>query len=224
MKHKTGMLTSVFITAILLSGCATTDVVGESAKSSFREVIEASGSSVTEDEENGGWSLTAPDSSARFIWSEDTSKTPTHDVMLVLDAAPFIAAGLDVNALEDGIYINDTLMLGVDLGNEAASYDGTITPEAAFDQIVLSYRDSIGYHEVLDHYGVDAGNGNKFEWAKDMSKNDKDIVFVVDPQMLIDAGVTPESVEGWVYTSVEIKDETGKPVEVMKFLKPFDLK
>ena len=84
-------------------------------------------------------------------------------------------------------------------------------------------REKIGYHEKLDHYGIDLGNGNKFEWAKDLNKNDKDIVFVLDPQIFIDAGVDPAKVAGWAFAKVEIKDTTGKTVSVEKFLKPFDL-
>lgn len=70
---------------------------------------------------------------------------------------------------------------------------------------------------------MDLGNGNKFEWAKDMSVNDKDIVFVLDPKILIDAGVIPENVNGWVYATVKMKDSKGRTVEVKKFLKPFNL-
>jgi len=70
---------------------------------------------------------------------------------------------------------------------------------------------------------VDLANGNMFEWAKDMSKNDKDIVFVLNPQVFIDAGVDPAKVEGWVFAKVEKEDENGKKIQVDKFLKPFDL-
>ena len=63
-----------------------------------------------------------------------------------------------------------------------------------------------------------------FEWAKDMSKNDKDIVYVLNPQVFIDAGVDPQKVEGWVSAKVPIVDKDGKTVEVDKFLKPFNLK
>jgi len=84
-------------------------------------------------------------------------------------------------------------------------------------------RDAIGYHSALDHYGVDLGNGNAFEWAKDMSTNDKDIVFVLDPKVLTDAGVDPTKVEGWVFAKVKTMDANDKPIEVDKFLKPFSL-
>ena len=206
-----------------LTACQQLDVIGKVAKTSFRSVLNAIPNQVKSDEMNGGWSLNAPDDSAKFIWSKDYSKSPIHDVMLEFDSAPFIAAGLDVNKLPAGIVVEDKIMLGTKLGNNELKYSGEVTPLTSFNQIVDLYRASIGYHEVLDHYGVDLGSGNKFEWAKDMSKNDKDIVFVVNPEIFIAAGVNPDKVEGWKYASVQMKDNTGKTIEVMKFLKPFNL-
>ncbi|SEV83960.1 hypothetical protein [[Clostridium] fimetarium] len=206
-----------------LTACAQTDVIGKVSKTSFESVLKTIPNQVKPDEMNGGWSLSAPDNSARFIWSKDYSKSPIHDVMLEFDSAPFIAAGLDVNKLPAGIVVEDKIMLGTKLGNNELKYSGEVTPLTSFNQIVDLYRASIGYHEVLDHYGVDLGSGNKFEWSKDMSKNDKDIVFVVNPEIFIAAGVDPDKVEGWKYASVQMKDNTGKTIEVMKFLKPFNL-
>jgi len=206
-----------------LTACTQTDVVGKVAKTSFESVLKAIPNQVKPDEINGGWYLVVPDNSARFIWSKDYSKSPIHDVMIEFNAAPFIAAGLDVNKLPAGIVVEDKIMLGTKLGNNELKYSGEVTPLASFDQIVDLYRESIGYHEALDHYGVDLGGGNKFEWAKDMSKNDKDIVFVVNPEIFIAAGVDPAKVEGWKYASVQMKDNSGKTIEVMKFLKPFNL-
>jgi hypothetical protein len=76
----------------------------------------------------------------------------------------------------------------------------------------------------MDHYGVNLGNGNLFEWAKDMNTNDKDMVFVLNPQPFLDAGVDPARIEGWTFTKVPVDDENGKPVEVDKILKPFDVR
>jgi len=223
MKKKTGIFLIAAISAVTLSACAQTDVVGAVAKTSFAKVVTASGEAVTADDMNGGWSLTAPDNTARFIWVKDFSASSTHDVMLEFDAAPFIAAGLDTSKLPDGILNGDKLMVGTDLGDTVIKDSESATPSSSFNEIVDNYRASVGYHEALDHYGVDLGGGNKFEWAKDMSTNDKDIVFVVDPEILISAGVNPENVEGWKYASVTVKDSTGKSTDVMKFLKPFNL-
>jgi hypothetical protein len=215
------------------------DVVGQQSITSFDEVLKTIPDNVTADETNAGWSLVAPDDSVRFIWSEDYSKSPLHDVMLELDAEPFLNAGLDPDKLPDnyvyyeagmsGMSGDKMLMEGINLG-ESGKVSGTPTALSSYELIVNNYRDAINYHTTLDHYGVKLGDGNMFEWAKDMKTNgydnsnqDKDIVFVLNPEPLIAAGVNPEKVEGWVYTQVPI-EENGKTIQVWKFLKPFDLK
>jgi hypothetical protein len=69
---------------------------------------------------------------------------------------------------------------------------------------------------------VDLGDGNLFEWAKDMRTNDKDMVFVLNPDPFIAAGVDPNRVEGWVFAEVTVDDADGKPIQVYKILKPFN--
>jgi hypothetical protein len=70
---------------------------------------------------------------------------------------------------------------------------------------------------------VNLGGGNLFEWAKDMGTNDKDIVFVLNPEPFIAAGVDPGKIRGWDFAKVTVDDANGKPVQVDKILKPFDL-
>lgn len=221
---KLGLLLCAGAVAMLaLVGCKQLDVVGSQSVASFEAVLKAVPNKVQPDEMNAGWSLSAPDDAVRFIWSEDYSKSPLHDVMLEFDAKPFLDAGLDTGKLPENIqYYEDKLMVGTKLGNDALKYSGEVTPLAAYEQIVNLYRGSIGYHTALDHYGVKLENGNMFEWAKDMSKNDKDIVFVLNPEPLVAAGVDPNAVEGWVFAKVPM-EEDGKTIEVEKLLKPFDL-
>jgi hypothetical protein len=143
--------------------------------------------------------------------------------MVEVDAQPFIDAGLDVTKLPEGMVVGDKIIVGTDLGDEKVTYVGDASPLDSYKKLVKNYRDSISYHEALDHYGVMLGNGNMFEWAKDMKTNDKDIVFVLNPQPFIDAGVDPSALETWVFAKVETMDESGKKIEVDKFLKPFDV-
>jgi hypothetical protein len=56
-----------------------------------------------------------------------------------------------------------------------------------------------------------------------MGKNDKAIVFVLDPEPFLKAGADPRKIEGWVFGKVPV-DIDGKPTEVDKLLKPFNLK
>jgi hypothetical protein len=219
-----GVLAVIIVLAIVFLLPKDLDVVGKESVTSFKAVLTAAGDKVTPDDMNGGWSLAAPDGSARFIWSKDYSKSPLHDVMLELDAQPFLDAGLDTSKLRDSIAFYDgKLMVGAKLGKDVLTYQGEATPLASYEQIVSKYRDSVGYHAALDHYNVNVGNGNLFEWAKDMGKNDKDIVFVLNPEPFIAAGVDPNAVAGWVFAKVPV-DVAGKKTEVDKLLKPFNLK
>jgi hypothetical protein len=172
-----------------------------------------------------GWWLSAPDSSVRFFWSQSFAKTPMHDVMFVFDAAPFIAAGLDVSKLPKTVifYDDNMLMVGKKFGNEELIYDGHVTPLTSYGHIVKLKRGEIGYHGALDHYGINLGDGNLFEWAKDLKTNDKDIVFVLEPEPFIKAGVDPNKIDGWLFTKVTVDDKNGKPIQVDKILKPFNL-
>ena len=200
------------------------DVVGKNSITSFGEVVKTIPDKITPDVPNGGWSLAAPDGGARFIWSKDFSKSPLHDVMIELDARPFVAAGLDAAKLPEGVlFYDDKIMVGTKLSDGQPQYRGEATPLSSYEQIVALKRDAIGYHAALDHYGVNLGGGNLFEWAKDMSGNDKDIVFVLNPEPFIKAGVDARKVDGWLFGKVPV-DIDGKPVEVDKFLKPFNLK
>ncbi len=225
MKMKSKVLATALslVMVFALGACKQVDVIGQVATTSFEALLKAVPDKVSADEMNGGWSLSAPDDSARFIWSKDWSKSPTHDVMLEFSAKPFVDAGLDISKLPAGIAFHDMIMVGTKLGQDELTYSGEATPLESFNQIVKLKRESIGYHEDLDHYGIDLADGNKFEWAKDMAKNDKDMVFVVDPKQFIDAGVDPAKVEGWVFGKVKVKDDKGKTVEVDKFLKPFNI-
>lgn len=223
MVKKLTLVALILAGLFILSSCTSLDVVGTESVNSFEKMLGATTSLVSKDEMNGGWSLKAPDGSVRFIWSWDYSKSPIHDVMLELDATPFVNAGLDVNKLPAGMAYDNMLMVGTKLGTQAITYSGEATPIASFKKIVEIKRDAVKYHAALDHYGVDLGNGNAFEWAKDMSTNDKDIVFVLDPKVFIDAGVDPAKVEGWVFAKVSTMDANNKPIEVDKFLKPFSL-
>jgi len=244
MKNKTKLIT-VFAAGLALAACGVLknlDLVGKQSAASFAEVLKTIPDKVRADEQNTGWELYAPDNSARFFWSADYSKSPIYDVMLEFDARPFLDAGLDIGKLPDAYSVsvhetagalgNVTLIVGKKFGGgeHEHDHDGGATPLAAYEQIAARRKESINYHTALDHFGVDMGNGNLFEWAKDLQTNgydnsdqDKDIVFVLNPEPLIQAGAEPERVAGWAYAQVDVDDENGKPVKVWKFLKPFDI-
>jgi hypothetical protein len=211
---------------ILLSaaGCKQLDVVGNGAKTSFGAVLNILPGKIGVDKTTGGWSLPAPDGSAAFVWVPDFSTGAVYDVMIVFDIQPFLDAGLIRDRLPASFTVIDgKIIAGAKLGNETASYSGEPTPLASFERIVDLKRSSIGYHAALDHYGVDLTGGFMFEWAKDMKTNDKDIVFVLNPEPFIAAGADPDKIDGWVFTKVPTMDSNGRNIEVEKILKPFNL-
>jgi hypothetical protein len=201
----------------------TTDLVGRSAITSFKALLDALPERPALGDDDM-WVLSAPDGSAIFAWRAKESEARVRDVYIQFDARPFIDAGLDVSKLPKGVIEGDKIVIGTKLSNGPLVYEGDITPLSSFEQIVKLDRDSIGYHAALDHYGVTLSDGTLFEWAKDVFRNDKDVVFAVNPQTFIDAGVDPSRVEGWVFAKVPVEDAKGRKIDADKFLKPFNLK
>jgi hypothetical protein len=210
-----------------LGACAGTDVVAKYSKSSFRDVLAASGEKAAKTEDGLYWSLASSQGDKIFI-SADFSKAAQPDFIMSFDASPFLAAGLDMTklAVPEGIEAaleGDRLALKFELGDQAFSAEASGSFAAAFDEVVRTNRSKLGYHAALDHYGISAGGGNMFEWAKDLRKNDKDIVWVLEPGPFIAAGVDPGAIQDWIFAKVETMDENGKAVSVDKLLKPFNI-
>jgi len=210
------LMTGILLLSLLLAACSSLDVVQKDAVRAFDEVM---GALPAEEYEPNRWKLTAPDGAAWFAFDNMSMD-------MVVDAAPFVAAGADLSKLEsagehninpgrDSIYFSSP---GFDMLNQNVK----ATAIRQFEYDIGALRKYLGYHAEMDHYNIDL-DGAMFEWAKDMKSNDKDIVFVLDPEPLIAAGVDPENVDGWAYAQVPVMQD-GKEVQVYKFLKPFDLR
>jgi len=213
------------LVALSLAGCGSTDVVAKMANSSFKAVAQASKDRISYSETDGSWVL-ASEAGDQVFLATDFSKTP--DVKFSFDAAPLIAAGLDSSRLigPEGVSYaleGGRLVVRFELGADQFPAEAKKSLESTFAEIVKTQRQRIGYHEKLDHYGIKLGGGNMFEWAKDLSKNDKDIVWALNPAPFIAAGLDPAKVQGWLFAKVESKDAKGKTVVEDKLLKPFNL-
>lgn len=209
-----------------LIGCSALDVVGKTAITTYEALLAAVPGGPGLEGSTGRFYVQSP-GGERFEWSSDFSGSGP-DFLISLDAAPFLEAGLEPERLPPARYALDSatrrLSLAFEAGGERFSYKGEPSPLEGFRRIVASYRKMVGYHEALDHYGLDLGGGNMFEWAKDQSKNDKDMVFVLEPAPLLAAGVDPARVREWAFAKVEVKDSAGAKVQVDKFLKPYELR
>jgi len=207
-------LSAIIIIFILsLNYCSRLDIVGNDSVRAFGEVLNVL---PAESDGSGGWRMAAPDNNAWFDWDN-------HGISMIVDAQPFIRAGLDLNKLKKSEMVSGNNIIFMLPAFNMPNQDTQSSPLEQFKKAVRFFRKYIGYHMEMDHYNITIANGNMFEWAKDIESNDKDIVFVLNPEPLIAAGVDPENVDRWVYAQVKVHID-GKPADVWKFLKPFDLK
>lgn len=220
MKKKIRIIAALaagFMIAVSITACSRLDVVGKDSVRAFGKVMEAF---PVEEYEQNRWRLTAPDGTAWFAFDNMS-------VDIVVDAAPFVAAGADLSKLDNADKSN---LFFSSPAFDMLNQNVKDTPLMQFEYDISCLRKYIGYHSAMDHYNLSFDYGNMFEWAKDLSKStvtgenqEKDIVFVLNPKPLIAAGVDPEKVEGWMYAQIEV-EENGKTEQVWKFLKPFNLK
>lgn len=215
------------VSIFTFSSCQALDVVGKASITSFDALLKAIPDKVSSDSLKDGWVINAPDDQAKIILSKDFSRTQP-DIWMEFDAVPFINAGLDITKLPSSIYTYDLsnkhIILTAEYGQDKFEYKGDATAIETFKEIVRTHRKIIGYHENLEHFGIPLGNGNMLEYAKDINKNDLDLVFALSPEPLMEAGVNPSKLKGWILGKVEVMSKDGEKVLVDKFLKPFNLK
>lgn len=191
---------------IFIAGCTSTDVVKREALTSFEEVlaVDSVESSIMD-----GYAHIIITEGYHFDLSLNPQST-TEDVIMAVMAMPFLDAGLDITKLPSNIRIKDDMLL--------ITFDGlkgsmTNDAKGQMDSLLTNNRNLLAYHAELDHFGIAFGD-HKFEWAKNMSTNDKDAVFILSADTLRLAGVNVESVEGWLFTTMDGMDLLLKPIEL----------
>ncbi|MDR0551480.1 MAG: hypothetical protein LBG72_05635 [Spirochaetaceae bacterium] len=223
-KNSVIVFTALFACApVVLSviSCGNLDVVARDSERSFDNLLAALPPHKLDGIDGKGWALDAPDRAASFEILFEGKAPSDFSLALKIDAKPFLDAGWDTGKLNGWDFADGKLTYRLNFDKNTPSVSAS--PLEAYKHILKNYRSIVGYHAALDHYGINLGDGNLLEWAKDMSINDKDIVFVLNPEPFIAAGVDPSRIEGWSFAKVTVDDENGKPVQVDKILKPFDL-
>ena len=207
-------LALVLFTALLF-GCASLDVILRDSPKSLDNILSASPALASAPAEGESYFTLSADGETALLVSRDYSLS-TEDILFQTPLKPFTDAGLDVSKLGAGYRADaESLFLTADFGNgsgEQATITDALMQSAAQDRSVLSY------HAALDHYGIALPAG-KFEWAKDYTTNDKDIVFVLAAKPLADLGVDVQNIDGWVFKTMQ--DDAGKDFDVL--LKPYSL-
>lgn len=206
---------SLVLASVLLAGCAATDVILKYSPFSLDTIVEKFPAIVTDNTQTDHYFTLSVDAETLLKVSNDFSLTD-EDIAIQTPLKPFTDAGLNPAKLGAG-YRTDgaSLYLVADFG-AGTGVQSTIT-NALFESVKAN-RAVLTYHADLDRYGVKLPAG-KFEWAKDESTNDKDIVFVIAAQPLADLGVDVQNVEGWIFKTMQ--DDAGKDFDVL--LKPYSL-
>jgi hypothetical protein len=218
-RHVYPALLAMMALTSLLAGCAATDVVAKYAASSFEIMARAMDASIEE-----SYLVIRSPTEDLFALAQDLSGNV--DAFLSVDAAPFLATGLDPARLpagpESSWAVEDGRLVGrFDLAPSGNAVGGD--PKALMAALASAARGKIGYHAQMGHYGVMLDNNAMVEWAADARKNDKDWVLIIDPELVVAAEGNPAAVEGWILAMVPVDGPDGKMVEVQKLLRPFDI-
>ena len=214
---KKGLLIAALTAASILvfAACGATDVVANYSPGSLKDITAAFPQIVSDDAANGYFYISV-DGETKLRASSDYSQSGTEDIVMETPLSPFTDAGLDPAKLQAGDRADDTtLYLTADYGNGTGEKENVV--DSLFESVKFD-RKALSYHQDLDHYGIQV-TGGKFEFAKDYTTNDKDIVFAIAAKPLTDIGVDVKNVDGWAL--ITIKDPDGSSVDVL--VKPYDL-
>ncbi len=224
----TRILTVSLLLAAVVFGAAfaAPDVVVVQAVRSFDTLLHAPGMSVARSDSAGAWVLTSP--GVETLTFGGNALSGSNEIVVTFDARPFLAAGLDPSLLPAGTQLNGdgayaSLVMRYEVGTGTFSVAAESQPTRALQDLVRNHRMILGYHAALGHFGLALGGGNMVEWAQDMRANSKDLVFVLNPQPLVDAGVDVANVQGWVLADVPVMDAQGRTSTVRKLLKFYNI-
>jgi hypothetical protein len=191
---------------IFIAGCTSTDVVKREAQSSFEEILAVD---TVESSVMDGYAHIIIADGYHFDLTLNPQST-SEDVIMAVMAMPFLDAGLDITKLPSNMRIKDDMLL---ITFEGIKGSMTYDAKGQMNSLLTNNRTLLGYHAELDHFGIALGD-HKFEWAKNMATNDKDAVFILSADVLREAGVNVEAVEGWIFTTMDGMDLLLKPIDL----------
>lgn len=216
MKKALSVVLALALVAITLTGCAAADVILKYSPSSLNKILEKYPALLTDSMQSDHSYSLSVDGETLLNVSRDFSLSDVADVAIQTPLKPFVDAGLDPAKLGAGYHADENSLFVVADFGAGSGAQSTFT--TALFESVKANRAVLTYHADLDHYGIQLPAG-KFEWAKDASNNDKDIVFIIAAKPLADLGVDVQTIDGWIFKTM--KDDAGKDFDVL--LKPYSV-
>lgn len=193
-----------------LSACSQTDLVAQKAIESFNELTFHIEQNIVSGED--GYHIISPDQTETLLLGENIS--------LLIDAKPFTDAGLKLDELPDSIKVVDNQL--IISSKYQKSIDSSLS--AAFEDCIWSNRKQLSYHTNHDIFELSIDGGHSFKWAKEIENSEKDMVFSLDPEPFIQAGLDTDKLEGWGLTTLDKMEAGGKITQVDKLLRIYNIK
>lgn len=209
MKNKQ-ILLMIAAMAFTLSACSQTDVVAQKSIESFHQLAVQMEPNLVSGED--GYRIISPDNTETLLLGENIS--------LLIDAGPFTDAGVRLEELPEDIKVAGGQLI------ITSEYKNSIEQSlnAAFERNIWSNRKQLSYHTNHDIFELVIAGGHSFKWAKDMENSEKDMVFSLDPEPFIQAGLDPDKLDGWGLTTLDKMEAGGKITQVDKLLKIYNMK
>lgn len=223
-------LSSVIV--VSLSACGTKNVeenITDSGISAFNEIVKRYPEKKGFHDSLQHWGFEV-EFGEKFEWSQDMSANKA-DFAMVVQAEPLIEAGLDVEKLDQNVWIYQDAGKD-DMGMEQPAllilpYDIGDTQNKAKDSndsmkaLLAEDAENLMYHEDQQHYVLNLGGTNEVIWTEELGLNDSDMVFVLDAKPLMDAGLDTTRLEGSGWVFKEANDASKTPDQIVK---TYDLK
>ncbi len=229
MKNFKGIVVLTLSSVIVLSlaACGNKDVeenITEKGINAFNEIVETYPDKKGFHDAMQHWGFEV-ESGEKFEWSNDMSANKA-DFAMVVQAEPLINAGLDVEKLDKNVWLFEEagkdsmgmeqpalLILPYDISDTKTT---STESDESMQALLAADNDNLIYHEDQQHYVLNLGGTNEVIWTEELGLNDSDMVFVLDAESLIAAGLDIDKLEGsgWVFKEASDKDKT--PDQIIK--------
>lgn len=222
--------------AISITGCSrgkTGSKEADNALNSFNEITKAYPDSVGFHEALKHWGF-AVGEGEKFEWSKDMSANKA-DFAMVLLADPLVEAGLDVEKLdkeqwlyepagkgEKGEDLPNRLIKPYNISDKKQNSNGS---DDAMRRLLKEDNSMIKYHQDQKHYALTLGEGNQVQWTEELGLNNADMIFVLEAEPLVKAGLDIAKLDGtgWVFKEAS-QDDMGMGENPDQIVKIFDIK
>jgi hypothetical protein len=132
------------------------------------------------------------------------------DFAMVMLADPLVEAGLDISKLDENEWLYEPAAKddkGNDLPNRlikpynvSDKKQASNGSEDSMRRLLKADTDNIKYHKDVQHFGLSLGEGNQVQWTEKLGTNNADMIFVLNAEHLVEAGIDINKIEdsGWV--------------------------